>query len=61
MTMHNPPHPGEFIREVIWSLSVSALASSPKSWLTMQDQFDLWRARRAVDLREVESISFDAV
>lgn len=96
MTMHNPPHPGEFIREVYLEpfglssrqlaekLGVSpstlsrvikgvsgispemalrlskALGRSPESWLTMQDQFDLWRARRALDLSEVEPISFDA-
>ncbi|UWN49667.1 Antitoxin HigA [Alcanivorax sp. ALC70] len=94
--MHNPPHPGEFIREVYLApfglsarqlavkLAVSpstlsrvlkgasgispemalrlskALGRSPESWLAMQDTYDLWKARRAVDLSGVESIDFDA-
>lgn len=94
--MHNPPHPGEFIREVYLApfglsarqlavkLAVSpstlsrvlkgasgispemalrlskALGRSPESWLAMQDTYDLWEARRAVDLSGVESIDFDA-
>ncbi|MEO1901527.1 MAG: HigA family addiction module antitoxin [Alcanivorax sp.] len=94
--MHNPPHPGEFIREVYLTpfglsarqlavkLAVSpstlsrvlkgasgispemalrlskALGRSPESWLAMQDTYDLWEARRAVDLSGVESIDFDA-
>ncbi|WP_163576307.1 HigA family addiction module antitoxin [Halomonas faecis] len=96
MAMHNPPHPGEFIREVYLEpfelssrrlaerLGVSAstlsrvikgvsgispemalrlskaLGRSPESWLAMQDRFDLWVARREVDLDQVEPISFDA-
>jgi antitoxin HigA-1 len=95
MTMHNPPHPGEFIREVYLEpfglsarqlaekLDVSpstlsriikgvsgispemalrlskALGRSPESWLAMQDQYDLWMARRQVKLDAVESIDFD--
>jgi len=96
MTMHNPPHPGEFIREVYLEpfglssrqlaekLAVSpstlsrvikgvsgispemalrlskALGRSPESWLAMQDQYDLWVARREVDLDTVKAITFDA-
>jgi addiction module HigA family antidote len=97
MAMHNPPHPGEFIREVYMEpfaitgrqlaakLGVSpstltrvlnggssispemalrlskALDRSPESWLTMQDNYDLWKARRSVDLDAVEKIEFHAV
>jgi len=96
MTMHNPPHPGEFIRatyiepfevsirSLAESLDVSpstltrlvsersgvspemalrlskALGRSPESWLAMQHNFDLWRARKAADLSQVQSIQFDA-
>lgn len=92
MTMHNPPHPGEFIREVYItpfgvsvrkvaeSLGVSAstlnrllngesnvspemalrlskaLGRSPESWLAMQDQYDLWHARKKVDLKQVRKL-----
>jgi addiction module HigA family antidote len=91
MTMHNPPHPGEFIREVylepfmltgrqlaaklgvapstlnrvLRGSSISpdmalrlskALGRSPESWLAMQNQFDLWQARKSVDLEAVEKI-----
>jgi addiction module HigA family antidote len=94
--MHNPPHPGEFIREVYLEpnditgrqlaakLGVSpstlnrvllgtsgvspemalrlskALGRSPESWLSMQDNHDLWRARQTVDLNAVERIDFRA-
>ena len=92
MGMHNPPHPGQFIREVYLapsgisarkvaeSLGVSpstfnrilngasgvspemalrlskALGRSPESWLTMQDNYDLWHARRTVDLKQVRKL-----
>ena len=96
MTMHNPPHPGEFIREVYlepfgitgrklsFKLGVSpstlnrilkgnsgvssemalrlskALGRSPESWLAMQDNYDLWHARKTVNLDTVEKIEFEA-
>lgn len=96
MAMHNPPHPGEFIREVYLEpfditgrqlsakLGVSpstlnrvlkgrsgissemalrlskALGRSPESWLTMQDHYDLWQARRSVNLDRVEKVEFHA-
>ncbi len=96
MAMHNPPHPGEFIREVYLEpfqitgrqlsakLGVSpstlnrvlngssgissemalrlskALGRSPESWLTMQDNYDLWQARRSVDLDQVQKVEFHA-
>jgi len=92
MTMHNPPHPEEFIQEVILAhldmsrrsvalkLGVSpstflrlvrgesgispemalrlskGLGRSLESWLAMQDNFDLWRARQEVDIIDVEPI-----
>jgi addiction module HigA family antidote len=92
--MHNPPHPGEFIREVYLEpnditgrqlaakLGVSpstlnrviqgtsgispemalrlskSLGRSPESWLSMQDNHDLWLARQTVDLDAVERIDF---
>lgn len=94
MGMHNPPHPGEFIREVYLEpfemtgrqlsakLGVSpstlnrvlkgssgissemalrlskALGRSPESWLTMQDNYDLWQARKSVNLDAVEKVEF---
>jgi addiction module HigA family antidote len=90
--MHNPPHPGEFIREtyitpygissrqVAENLKVSpstfnrllngdsnispemalrlskALGRSPESWLAMQDQYDLWHARKKVNLKSVRKV-----
>ncbi|MCW9059928.1 MAG: HigA family addiction module antitoxin [Gammaproteobacteria bacterium] len=96
MPMHNPPHPGEFIREVYItpfdisarqvaeSLGVSAstlnrllngdsnispemalrlskaLGRTPESWLAMQDQYDLWHARKHVDLKQVRKLKLSA-
>lgn len=96
MPMHNPPHPGEFIREVYlepngitgrqlaaklgvapstlnrvlqgnsgvspeMALRLSkALGRSPESWLTMQDNHDLWQARQTVNLDGVERVDFRA-
>jgi len=96
MSMHNPPHPGEFIKEtyiepfdmsvrlVAEKLGVSpstlnrlinhqsgvspemalrlskALGRSPESWLAMQHNYDLWHARKTVDLSSVKKINFKA-
>lgn len=96
MNMHNPPHPGEFIREVYLdphgitgrqlanklnvapstlnrilkgSSGISSemalrlsktLGRNPESWLAMQDQYDLWQARKTVDLDKVEKLEFHA-
>jgi len=96
MGMHNPPHPGEFIREVYLEpfemtgrqlsakLGVSpstlnrvlkgnsgissemalrlskALGRSPESWLTMQDNYDLWQARKSINLDTVQRVEFHA-
>ena len=94
--MHNPPHPGEFIREVYLepfgitgrqlskNLAVSpstlnrllngqsgisagmalrlskALGRTPESWLAMQGNFNLWQARKSVNLDEVQKVEFRA-
>jgi len=96
MGMHNPPHPGEFIKDVYLDpfsisyrkvaemLQVSpstfsrlikgtsaitpemalrlskALGRSPESWLAMQDNFDLWHARKKVNLRNVGKLQLPA-
>ena len=96
MPMHNPPHPGEFIRQIYLDpnqitgrqlaakLGVSpstlnrvlqgasgispemalrlakALGRSPESWLAMQDNHDLWKARQTIDLDAVERIDLPA-
>ena len=92
MIMYDPPHPGEFIREVyLETLELSAravalklkvspstfarlingksnvtpemalrlsktLGRSAESWLAMQSNYDLWQARRRIDLGEVEEL-----
>jgi len=35
-----------------------ALGRSPESWLTMQDNYDLWQAKQTVDLKKVHKIEF---
>jgi len=96
MSMHNPPHPGEFIRSVyLEELGVSvrkvaenldvspstftrllngqsnispemalrlskALGRSAESWLAMQDSYDLWHARKEVDLKGVKKVRASA-
>ena len=96
MRMHNPPHPGEFIREIylqplrISSRSVAeklkvspstfnrlvngasnvspemalrlskTLGRSAESWLAMQDNYDLRRARDQVNLAAVEKLDISA-
>ena len=94
MTMHNPPHPGEFIagiylepnsisgRELAEKLDVApstlhrilngmsritpemalrlskSLGRSPESWLTMQDNYDLWQAKQSLDLGRVQKLGW---
>lgn len=96
MAIHNPPHPGEFLREIYItpfaisvrkmaeSLCVSpstlnrllngesgvspemalrlskALGRSPESWLALQDQYDLWHARKMVNLKRVKKVNISA-
>ena len=31
---------------------------SPESWLLMQDNYDLWQAKKEIDLNQYETISF---
>lgn len=93
MSMHNPPHPGEFIREVyLEPLGISyrtvaaklkvapstfsrlvkgqsnitsemalrlakTLGRSPESWLIMQNNYNLWQAKKTLDLDEVETLA----
>lgn len=35
-----------------------ALGRSPESWLTMQDHYDLWQAKKTLDLNSVQRIEF---
>jgi len=37
-----------------------SLGRSPESWLAMQYSYDLWLARKRVDLSEVARIKFSA-
>ena len=96
MAMHNPPHPGEFIRKTYldpFGISIRALAEnlgvaastltrvvgernavspemalrlskavgrSPESWLAMQDNYDLWHAKKSADLAKVRKVRFNA-
>jgi addiction module HigA family antidote len=95
MAMHNPPHPGAFIKEVYlvpnaiscrelalklgvaastlnrvlnetsglspeMALRLSkALGRSPESWLSMQDNYDLWQAKQTLDLKNIHKIEFN--
>lgn len=96
MSMHNPPHPGEFIqatymepfdlscRYLASQLNVAAstlnrvlktqsgvspemalrlsksLGRSPESWLSMQDAYDLWQAKKRIKLGSVQKIQINA-
>lgn len=35
-----------------------ALGRSPESWLTMQDNYNLWQAKQTVDLKKVRKVIF---
>ena len=37
-----------------------AVGRSPESWLAMQDNHDLWQAKKNIDLDNVHSVSFKA-
>ena len=37
-----------------------ALGRSPESSLAMQDQYDLWRVRKSVDLKDVKKVNLSA-
>jgi antitoxin HigA-1 len=36
------------------------LGRSPESWLLMQDNFNLWKARKEINLKDFEALSFAA-
>ena len=35
------------------------LGRSPESWLAMQDAYDLWQARKQVNLQNLEKLQFE--
>ncbi len=37
-----------------------AVGRSPESWLAMQDNYDLWQAKKNVNLGKVQTVSFEA-
>jgi addiction module HigA family antidote len=37
-----------------------ALGRSPESWLVMQDNYDLWKARGRVELQKIKKIPLNA-
>jgi addiction module HigA family antidote len=37
-----------------------ALGRTPESWLAMQHQYDLWHARKHVDLKRVRKLKLSA-
>jgi len=91
---HNPPHPGEFIKDVYlepsglscrylakqldvasstlnrvlkgqsaispeMALRLSkAIGRTPESWLSMQDNYDLWHAKQQINLTNVHFVNF---
>lgn len=38
-----------------------SLGRSPETWLTMQGTYDLWHAKKSVNLRNVHAVSFKAL
>ncbi len=38
-----------------------ALGRSPESWLAMQDNYDLWQARKSANLSRVRKLQFEAI
>ena len=96
MSMHNPPHPGEFIASIYMEphgiscrtlakhLGVAAstlsrvvkgksaitpemalrlskvLGRTPESWLSLQDQYELWQVKQNVNLDDVHPIDLSA-
>jgi len=45
--------------EMALRLSV-ALGRTPESWLAMQHNYDLWQARKRIDLKKVKRLNVDA-
>ena len=69
MTIHNPPHPGEFIREgYLQPSGISpemafrlnkVLGRSAESWLAMQDQYNLWVAGKTINLDDIHPLDIE--
>ena len=38
-----------------------AFGRSPESWLALQDQYDLWHAKRTTNLKKVKSLGLAAI
>ena len=38
-----------------------AIGGSRESWLAMQDNYDLWQARKSANLSQVQKIAFEAI
>jgi plasmid maintenance system antidote protein VapI len=38
-----------------------AIGRSPESWLAMQNNYDLWLARKSANLSQVRKTSFEAI
>lgn len=94
MSMHNPPHPGEFIESIYmepYEISCRFLAEklgvapstlsrvikgksavspemalrlskvlgrTPQSWLVMQDNYEIWRTEKSINLSRLEPLEF---
>ena len=39
---------------------VKGLGRSPESWLAMQDNYNLWHAKKNINLEEIEPIAMQA-
>jgi len=37
-----------------------ALGRSPESWLAMQDQYNLWHAKKNINLKDVKKLKLNA-
>ena len=46
--------------EMAWRLS-KAIGRSPESWLSMQDAYDLWLAKKNIKLSKVSKVKLNAV
>jgi addiction module HigA family antidote len=60
-TMHRVLHQTSGISPEMALRLSKALGRSPESWLMMQDSYDLWQAKKTVDLDAVSKIEFAGV
>ena len=63
---HNPPHPGGLTGKAGVSPEMAVrlskvLGGSAESWLTLQESYDLWKARQSVDTTSLERLDFNEV